>query len=119
MDCEAGKVAEKIPLLDPKGNPIKDKKGRVAATTIRELWNANAGNPQSGAAGLTQFLASTWLCHVLTPGCYIHEQSVIKGWVRQEVGKKVQKSWFFVLDDGKTTTAPMENAAATQTSRPA
>jgi hypothetical protein len=97
LDCEAGKVAEKVPKVDAKGVPLRDKKGHALTTTLRELWNANAGNPQSGAAGLTQFLASTWLTHVLRPGFYIHEQSAAKGWVRQGA---------FVLADGTTTTAP-------------
>jgi hypothetical protein len=88
LDCEAGKVSEKIPKVDAKGVALKDKKGHVLTATVRELWNANAGNPQSGAAGLTQFLASTWLTHVLRPGFYIHEQSAAKGWVRQETHPK-------------------------------
>ena len=106
IDCEAGKVPEKVPKLDPKGNPLKDKKGKVVMTVISELWNANAGNAQSGAAGLTQFLASTWLNHILLPGYYIHDQSVAKGWVRQDTTPKGGKHWVFVLADGKITTSP-------------
>lgn len=106
MDCEAGKVTEKLPRIGPDGNQMKDKKGRLMTVTVRELWNANAGNPQSGAAGLTQFLASTWLTHVLIPGCFIHEQSVAKGWVRQEKNAKGKSYWVFVLSDGSITTTP-------------
>ncbi|WP_298012243.1 hypothetical protein [uncultured Aquabacterium sp.] len=106
MDCEAGKVAEKLPRIGPDGNQMKDKKGRLMTVTVRELWNANAGNPQSGAAGLTQFLASTWLTHVLMPGCFIHEQSVAKGWVRREKNAKGKSYWAFVLSDGSITTTP-------------
>lgn len=106
IDCEAGKVPEQVPKLDPKGNPLKDQKGKVVVTTIRELWNANAGNAQSGAAGLTQFLASTWLNHIMLPGYYVHDQSVAKGWVRQEAAPKGGKHWVFVLADGKTTISP-------------
>ncbi len=110
IDCEAGKVKELIPLLDEKGNPLKytkgKKKGQPICKEIRELWNANSGNPQSGAAGLTQFLALTWLDHIKRPGYYIHEQSVTKGWVRLDSTPKGGKQWVFVLADGKTTTEP-------------
>lgn len=106
MDCEAGKVPEKLPRIGPDGKQMKDKKGRLMTVTVRELWNANAGNPQSGAAGLTQFLASTWLTHVLIPGCFIHEQSVARGWVRQEKNAKGKSFWAFVLSDGSITTTP-------------
>lgn len=106
IDCEAAKLPEKITLTDAKGLPIKDKKGKPAFKTIRELWNPNSGNAQSGAAGLTQFLASTWLDHVLRPGFYIHEQCVANGWVKKVEVKKGVTRWAFVLADGKTTTAP-------------
>jgi hypothetical protein len=106
MDCEAGKVPEKLPRIGPDGKQMKDKKGRPMTVTVRELWNANAGNPQSGAAGLTQFLASTWLTHVLIPGFYIHEQSIAKGWVRHEKNAKGKSYWVFVLNDGSVTATP-------------
>ncbi|QDZ27657.1 hypothetical protein [Noviherbaspirillum sp. UKPF54] len=106
MDCEAGKVTEHIPKLGPNGEQLKDKNGKPLTTTIRELWNANAGNAQSGAAGLTQFLASTWLGHVLKPGLYIHDRSVANGWVRKEVDAKGRPRCVFVLANGKTTTDP-------------
>lgn len=106
MDCEAGKVTETVPVLNADGTPAKDKKGRPLKKTVRELWNANAGNAESGAAGLTQFLASTWLAHVLIPGYYIHEKSVANGWVKQVADAKGKKQWMFVLADGATTTKP-------------
>lgn len=106
MDCEAGKVSEKLPVLNPDGKPAKDKKGNPIFQTIREKWNAQAGNAESGAAGLTQFLASTWLAHVFLPGYYIHEKSVANGWVKQEADAKGKKRWVFVLADGSTTTTP-------------
>lgn len=106
MDCEAGKVTEAIPVMNADGAPAKDKKGHPIVQKVRELWNANAGNAQSGAAGLTQFLASTWLTHVLIPGYYIHERSVANGWVKQAADAKGKKQWMFVLADGSTTTQP-------------
>src|SRR6185369_5789461 len=99
----AGKMPEQVPKLDPKGNPLKDQKGKVVVTIIRELWNANAGNAQSGAAGLTQFLASTWLNHIQLPGYLRQYQRVAKGWGTQEAAPKSGKRWVFVLADGKTT----------------
>lgn len=106
MDCEAGKVAEKLARTGSDGTPMKDKRGKPMTVTVRELWNANAGNPQSGAAGLTQFLASTWLTHVLNPGFFIHQQSVAKGWVQQASDAKGRKQWVFVLADKTVTSTP-------------
>lgn len=106
MDCEAGKITETVPVMNADGTPAKDKKGRPVVQKIHELWNANAGNAESGAAGLTQFLASTWLTHVLIPGYYIHENSVANGWVKQTSDTKGKKQWMFVLADGTTTTQP-------------
>ena len=105
-DCEAGKVTETVPVLNADGTPAKDKKGRPLTKKIRELWNANAGIAESGAAGLTQFLASSWLTHVLIPGYYIHEKSVANGWVKQVADAKGKKQWMFVLADGTTTSKP-------------
>lgn len=117
IDCEAAKLSETIPLLDAKGKPRLDKKGKPMTTKIAEVWNANSGNAQSGAAGLTQFLASTWLGHVMVPGRYIHEQSKANGWIRQEdvkgkgknKDKVMGKQWMFVLSDGTTTTSPLKH----------
>jgi hypothetical protein len=106
MDCEAGKVSEKLPVLNPDGSPAKDKNGKPKFLVIRERWNANAGNAESGAAGLTQFLASTWLAHVLLPGYSIHEKCVASGWVKQVTDAKGKTRWAFALEDGATTTEP-------------
>lgn len=106
MDCEAGKISERLPVFNPDGTPAKDKKGNLKFQMIRERWNANAGNAESGAAGLTQFLASTWLTHVLTPGFYIHEKSVKNGWVKQSADASGKKRWVFILEDGSLTTMP-------------
>lgn len=106
VDCEAAKVAEHIPLLDKKGKPLLDKKGKPRTRTIHEVWKADSYNAKSGAGGMTQFLASTWLGHVLIPGRYIHDQSKAAGWVRSEAVPKKGQRWVFVLADGKTTTAP-------------
>lgn len=42
----------------------------------------------------------------MLPGYYVHDQSVAKGWVRQETATKGGKRWAFVLADGKTTISP-------------
>jgi hypothetical protein len=109
MDCEAGKVTEHIPKLGPDGKQLKDKKDKLITTKVRELWNANAGNAQSGAAGLTQFLASTWLDHVLRPGLYIHTHSVANNWVCKATSKKSKKPWVFILSDKTTTDEPYKH----------
>lgn len=112
MDCEAGKITEKLPLLNADGTPAKDRKGQPILRPIRERWNANAGNAQSGAAGLTQFLASTWLTHVLIPGYYIHDKSVANGWVKHIADGRGNKRWMFVLADGSATVAPYRKRAS-------
>lgn len=116
IDCEADKVKEFVAQLDTDGKPIYytkgKKKGQPIYTEIRELWNANSINP-SGAAGMTQFMPDTWLEHVLKPGYYIHDQSVSKGWVKQEPTKKGGSHWVFALGNGKTTTTPGKNRSDT------
>lgn len=120
IDCEAAKFAEKIALLDNQGKPIVDKKGKARFKVVREVWDANSGNAENNAAGLTQFLRGTWLDHVMRPGFYIHEQSKAKAWVKLEPeppgrlrravlalpGVKPKMRWVFVLANGKTTTTP-------------
>ena len=112
MDCEAGKITEKLPQLNADGTPAKDRKGQPILKPIRERWNANAGNAQSGAAGLTQFLASTWLTHVLIPGYYIHDKSVANGWVKHIADAKGNKRWMFILADGSATVTPYRKRAS-------
>lgn len=104
IECEAGKVTEHIPTLDAQGKPVLDRRGHARVTTIRELWNASAGNA-TGAAGLTQFLASTWLTHVLRPGFYVHDQSASLGWVKPAVAPA--RGVVFVLANGMTTATPL------------
>ncbi len=106
IECEAGKVTEHIPTLDAQGKPVVDRHGKARTTTIRELWNANAGNA-TGAAGLTQFLASTWLTHVLRPGFYVHDQSAALGWVKPAVAPAHGVA--FVLASGATTPVPLDH----------
>ncbi|HEV2861557.1 MAG TPA: peptidoglycan-binding protein [Pyrinomonadaceae bacterium] len=47
-------------------------------------WIANSFNPQSHAAGLTQFLPSTWMGRATTAGTYVNELAVERGYVRRE-----------------------------------
>lgn len=112
IDAEAAKKSESIPVLGPDGKPaIVQKTGKPKVKTIKEQWNKDSYNATSRAAGLTQFLESTWLGHVMIPGRYIHEQSVAKGWVRRDkdaVGRPVS---VFVLANGKTTQRPSDNTS--------
>lgn len=111
IDCEAAKIPERIPLLGKDGKPLKDKKGKPRTRTIYEVWKADSYNSKSGAAGMTQFLASTWLGHVMIPGRYIHDQCKAAGWVRLEDVPKKGKHWVFVLAGGKTTVTPNSHHA--------
>lgn len=110
IDAEAAKKSELIPMLGADGKPAINKKtGKPKTQTIKAQWNKDSYNAPSRAAGLTQFLESTWLAHCLKPGCYVHEQSVTKGWVKKEADTKGRTSLVFVLADGKTTTQPWKN----------
>jgi hypothetical protein len=95
--------------LDRDSQPLMDKKGKARTRTVYEVWKADSGNAQSGAAGLKQFLGSIWLGHVLIPGYYIHDESKKAGWVRLVDVPKHGKQWMFVLADGKTTATPYGN----------
>ncbi len=109
IDAEAAPITDTIPALNPDGTPKiiqKGKnKGKPVVLVVGQHWDAHSGNA-TGAAGLTQFLVSTWLGQVMKPGYFIHEQSVAKGWVKQEADKQGKLKWVFVLADGKTTPTP-------------
>lgn len=47
-------------------------------------WVADSYNRRSGAAGLTQFLASTWVGRATTAGTYVNEVAVGRGYVRRD-----------------------------------
>lgn len=110
IDAEAARKKTVIPTLDATGKPVTDKKsGKPKVRVIKGGWDAESYNAKSRAAGLTQFLESTWLAHVLISGRFICEQSVIKKWVRQEPDSKGHQRFAFVLADGSTTTMPFKH----------
>jgi peptidoglycan hydrolase-like protein with peptidoglycan-binding domain len=49
-------------------------------------WLADSYNPDSGARGLTQFLAGTWLDRATTAGTYLNQIAVERGYVRRARG---------------------------------
>jgi peptidoglycan hydrolase-like protein with peptidoglycan-binding domain len=64
--------------------------GLVNAEAARDRngrWVANSYNPDSGARGLTQFLAGTWEDRATTAGTYLNELAVERGYVRREQGR--------------------------------
>jgi hypothetical protein len=110
IDAEAAKKTETFPVPGADGKPSVNKKtGKPKVQTVKEHWDKDSYNTRSRAAGLTQFLESTWLAHCLKSGCYIHEQSVAKGWVKTESGPKGQSKIIFILADGKTTPQPWKH----------
>ena len=107
IDAEAAKKTISNPIIGADGKPVINKKtGKPKVNKIQGEWDSGSYNAQSRAAGLTQFLESTWLAHVMLSGRYIHEQSMVKGWVKQEAVTKGKSHIVFVLADGKSTTAP-------------
>ncbi|HEY0170039.1 MAG TPA: peptidoglycan-binding protein [Pyrinomonadaceae bacterium] len=70
--------------------------GLINAEASREgngHWIADSYNRRSGAAGLTQFLASTWVGRATTAGTYLNEVAVERGLVRRD-----QNGRFMVVD---------------------
>lgn len=57
-----------------------------AARDRQGRWVADSYNPDSGARGLTQFLAGTWADRATTAGTYLNELAVERGYVRRERG---------------------------------
>lgn len=57
-----------------------------AARNRNGLWLADSHNRRSDAAGLTQFLAGTWVDRATTAGTYLNELAVGRGYVRRERG---------------------------------
>jgi hypothetical protein len=112
IDAEAGKIDDLVPLTNPDGTPklIKSgkQKGKPATRKVGDHWNPNSLNP-TGAAGLTQFIESTWLGLAIKGGCYINEQCLSNGWVKEVKDAKGRKMHVFVLADGSTTDKPLSH----------
>ena len=109
IECEAGRTKDKIALLGKDGKPLKNKKGEPLTRDIPGAWDAKSGAADTSAAGLTQFLITTWLGIVLKPGYYVHDRCVEAGWVRQEAVRGMKgPQWVFVLANGKTTLKPSD-----------
>lgn len=51
------------------------------AATRNGMWDPNSRNPRSTAAGLTQFLASTWESETERPGTYLNGVAHERGWL--------------------------------------
>lgn len=61
--------------------------GLINAEAARDRggrWIADSYNESSGARGLTQFLAGTWVDRATTSGTYLNEVAVRRGFVRRE-----------------------------------
>lgn len=51
------------------------------AATRNGVWDPNSRNPRSTAAGLTQFLASTWESETERPGTWLNSVAAERGWL--------------------------------------
>lgn len=113
IDAEAAKISERIPLKHADGSPLLDKKGKPIVKKISELWYEKSHNinPRTGdgAAGLTQFIPSTWFAQGMAPQYYLHSQFKSKKWVRSEKDAKGRAKIVFVLADGTTTDKPLSH----------
>ena len=60
---------------------IDAEAGKIASGPEKGQWNRRAVNNDSGAAGLTQFLASTWLAHARDSGTLLNRVAKERGLV--------------------------------------
>ncbi|HEX8351693.1 MAG TPA: peptidoglycan-binding protein [Pyrinomonadaceae bacterium] len=75
-------------------------------------WIADSYNSGSGARGLTQFLASTWVGRATTAGTYLNEVAVERGYVRRdERGRFLVVNRQALLDLRNDPTASIVSAA--------
>jgi peptidoglycan hydrolase-like protein with peptidoglycan-binding domain len=75
-------------------------------------WIADSYNRRSGAAGLTQFLARTWVGRATTAGTYLNEVAVERGFVRRdERGRFAVVNRQALLDLRNDPTAAIVSAA--------
>lgn len=75
-------------------------------------WIADSYNARSGAGGLTQFLAGTWVGRATTAGTYLNEVAVERGFVRRDQnGRFVVVNRQALLDLRNDPTASIVSAA--------
>ncbi|MET0622014.1 MAG: peptidoglycan-binding protein [Pyrinomonadaceae bacterium] len=75
-------------------------------------WIADSYNPDSGARGLTQFLAGTWVDRATRAGTYVNELAVERGFVRRdENGRFTVVNRQALLDLRNDPTASIVSAA--------
>jgi len=76
-------------LQDKKGNPVVDPKSqkplmKKRVTRVDGGWNEaihNTSDPKSDAAGLTQFIKSSWCAMAVHPGTQLGKYARQRGWV--------------------------------------
>jgi hypothetical protein len=60
---------------------IDAEAGKISKGPRKGQWNPDALNQTSGAAGLTQFLRSTWLDHAMRPGTELNARALQDGMI--------------------------------------
>lgn len=89
--------------------------GLINAEAARDRggrWIADSYNEDSGARGLTQFLAGTWVDRATAAGTYLNEVAVQRGFVRRdENGRFVVVNRQALLDLRNDPTASIVSAA--------
>src|SRR5215204_2320197 len=89
--------------------------GLINAEAARDRsgrWIADSYNELSGARGLTQFLAGTWIDRATTAGTYLNDVAVRRGFVRRdENGRFVVTDRQSLLDLRNDPTASIVSAA--------
>jgi hypothetical protein len=80
------------------------------ANSNNGVWDPNSRNPRSSAAGLTQFLASTWEAETERPGTWLNRVASANGWLDGS-GRVTPDARRDLLDLRFNPTASIEAAA--------
>ncbi len=102
ISCEASPRVEIEWMKNSDGTPILNKQGQQMQRKVPREWNEKSFNTSSNAAGLTQFIASTWANASLQEGTFLHKEAIKRGFVKR-VTQGAKNRWEFTLANGTST----------------